>query len=138
VFNPLRGDQMILAVGSVLRLTADVRGTLDDYQRSQLLSGFSITRNLAAEQAAIPSVLAWLRAELDPVLAADGRPSAERAREQLAAAADGIDVGEALGELLEDLRRAGGGGADPLRRRVQCVLGEMTDREVEGLARGTR
>ncbi len=128
---------MILAVGNVLRLAADVQGPLDEYQRSQLLSGLSITRNLAAEQAASADLLAWLRGALDPALESDGRPCAQRARERLEQAGDGIDAGDALGELLEELR----GEAhrdDPLRHRVQLVLGEMTDREVEALGRGTR
>lgn len=127
---------MILAVGGVLRLAADARGPLDDYQRSQLLSGLSITRNLAAEQAAGAELLAWLRGELDGTLTADGRPAAQRAREQLAAATDGIEVGDALGELLEQLRQEGEPD-DPLRRGVQRVLGELADREVAALASGT-
>ncbi len=98
---------MILAVGNVLRLTADVQGPLDEYQRSQLLSGLSITRNLAAEQAASADLLAWLRGALDPALESDGRPCAQRARERLEQAGDGIDAGEALGELLEELPRRG-------------------------------
>lgn len=127
---------MILAVGNVLRSTADVKGPLDDYQRSQLLSGLSITRNLAAEQASSADLLAWLRGALEPELESDGRPCARQASERLAQATDGIDAGEALGELLEILRAED--GDDPLRQRVQRVLGEVTDREVEALARGTR
>jgi hypothetical protein len=136
VFNPLRADQMILAVGNVLRLAADVRGPLDEYQRSQLLSGLSITRNLAAEQAASAELLAWLRGEVDAALETDARPAARRTRERLTAAADGIEIGDVLGELLEDLRREA--ADDPLRRRVQQLLGEMADREVGALASGTR
>ena len=128
---------MILAVGNVLRSTADVKGPLDDYQRSQLLSGLSITRNLAAEQAASAELLAWLRGALEPGLESDGRPCARRATDKLAQATDGIGAGEALGELLETLRREDR-GEDPLRRQVQRVLGEMTDREVEALGSGTR
>lgn len=128
---------MILAVGNVLRLTADVQGPLDEYQRSQLLSGLSITRNLAAEQAASADLLAWLRGALDPALESDGRPCAQGARERLEQAGDGIDAGEVLGELLEELRGEARGD-DPLRHRVQQVLGEMTDREVEALGSGTR
>lgn len=128
---------MILAVGDVLRLTAEVREPLDAYQRSQLLSGLSITRNLAAEQAASAELMAWLRAELDPALEADGRPSAQRARERLETASDGIGVGGVLGDLLEELRRDGPPD-DRLRRRVQEVLGELADREVAALATGMR
>lgn len=128
---------MILAVGGVLRLAADARGPLDDYQRSQLLSGLSITRNLAAEQAAGAELVAWLRGELDGALEADGRPAARRARERLSAAVDGIEVGDVLGELLEQLRRESRPD-DPLRRAVQRVLGELADREVGALASGTR
>ena len=137
MFNPLKADQMILALGDVLRLTAEVREPLDDYQRSQLLSGLSITRNLAAEQAASAELLNWLRGELAPALEADGRPSARRARERLLSASDGIEAGEVLGELLEDLRRDRD-GQDTLRSRVQQVLGELADREVAALASGTR
>lgn len=137
MFNPLRADQMILAVGGVLRLAADARGPLDEYQRSQALSAYSVTRNYAAELAASGELLSWLQGELLPALAEDDRRSAARAHERLAIAADGVEVGEVLGDLLEELRRDGR-DPDALRRKVQSVLADLADREIEALARGAR
>lgn len=136
VFNPLKAEEMITAVGGVLRLAADADAPLDDYRRSQLLSAYSVTRNLAAEQAASADLLAWARATLDDLLAGDERPEVAEARRRAAAARDGVELGEVVAELLEGLRRDEPEGR--LRADVQAVLAELTDREVDALARGTR
>lgn len=137
MFNPLRPDQMILAVGGVLRLAAGATGPLDPYQRSQALSASSVARFYAAELSATGGLLDWLRAELLPALESDGRPPAVRAHDELGSASDGAAAGAALARLLEDLRETAPHD-DPLRRRVQALLGELAGREVEALARGTR
>lgn len=130
MFNPMSSEQVITAVGGVLRQAADSDERLDDYQRSQLLSAYSVTRQLAAGEAGAARLLAWLRAELLTSLG-DEHP---RTRERIADAHDGRDVGDAVAELLTELRRDEPDG--PLRARLQRLLGELADREVAILAEG--
>lgn len=129
VFNALRSDELLVGIGQVLRATADSRGSLEDYERSQLLSAFSVSRLLAAEQIAAPALLAWARAELGSAIgdAQDGPAAAARAR--LDGAATGVEVGEAIADLLRDLP-----ADDPRRAGVRRVLRELADREVAALA----
>lgn len=129
-------EQMLLALGGVLRNMAGVEGPLDEYQRSQALSAFSVSRNYAAELASREELLAWLRDTLGPALDADGRPEAAAAREALDAATDGPAAGAALGDLLEALRSEAA-AEDPLRRQVQQALAGLADRELAELGRRT-
>jgi hypothetical protein len=136
MFNPMRPDQLIVGIGRVLREAADADGTLDDYRRSQLLSAYSISRNLAAEQAATAGLLAQTKADLVAPLAGDGLAAVPPARAAVAAAADGAQLGEALADLLAALRADPAPEAARLRAQVQGVLHAMVDREVAALAAG--
>jgi hypothetical protein len=121
VFNALRTDQLLIGIGSVLRAAADRGAALEDYERSQLLSAYSVARLLAAENVAAPAMLAWIKGELGPVL---GDQEA-----QMAEAASSIAVGEQLSLLFEQMPVD-----DPRRPKVHCILREMADREVAALA----
>jgi hypothetical protein len=130
MFNAMEPEDLVLALGRVLRSAADFGGDFDDYQRSQLLSGYSVARHLAAEQSAQAALLSWFQEELaemlhdveiDPVL-----------RERLVHARTGAQLGNALAELLDQLPE------DPVhtafRTRLHAAFAEMADREVAALA----
>jgi hypothetical protein len=132
MFNPLRTDELIAGMGTTMRAAAAASGPADDYARGQLLSAFSISRLLAAEVRGSAGLLVWLRGELDEALAASADPAAAAARERIAAAPDAATVGDALVDLLADLR---GDGREPeLRARIHTVLREMASRELAALA----
>lgn len=130
MFNALSTEQLLVGVGRVLRMNASAEGELEDYQRSQTLSAYSVTRLLAAEQAAAGELLGWAREELLMLLAGDQRPPVAAAREAIADAPGGVELGRALSELLRELGRA-----DLLRPRLHRLLAELADREVDALAR---
>jgi hypothetical protein len=132
VFNPLKPHEIVQALGRVLRNAADSGGPVDEYQRSQLLSAYSIARHLAAEEAGRVELLEWFRAEVTSVLDGDD-PSIVAARERIGAAPDGAEVGEALMDLLASLPPSDVG----LRQRLRALFVEMADREVEALARAS-
>jgi hypothetical protein len=122
MFNALRSEELLMGVGRVLRMVADAPGALEEYERSQTLSAYSVTRLLAAEQAASAELLAWTRDALAAAL--DGE-----ARRRVEAASSGVELGDVLSDLLAELPRE-----DPTRTRVHAVLAEMIDREVAALA----
>jgi hypothetical protein len=130
MFNALTSTDLLVGVGRVLRMVAAAEGGLEDFQRSQVLSAFSVTRLLASEQEAAADLLASTRDDLWTALDGDQRPQVARARERLEAASDGLEIGEAIGELLAALPRE-----DAVRPGVHAALREMADREVAGLAR---
>jgi hypothetical protein len=127
VFNALTSTDLLVGVGRVLRMVAATDKGLEDFQRSQVLSAFSVTRLLASEQQAAAELLASTKRDLDVALAPDER--ATPTRERIAEAPDGREIGEAVGELLDTLRRD-----DPLRPRIHAALREMIDAEVKALA----
>jgi hypothetical protein len=127
VFNALTSTDLLVGVGRVLRMVAATDKGLEDFQRSQVLSAFSVTRLLASEQQAAAELLASTKRDLDEALAADER--ATGARKRIASAPDGREIGEAVGELLDALPRD-----DPLRPRIHAALREMIDAEVNALA----
>ena len=57
MFNALRPDELLVGVGGVLRLVAAAPGPLEEYERSQALSAYSVTRLLAAEERAAAGLL---------------------------------------------------------------------------------
>jgi hypothetical protein len=122
--------ELIQGLGQVLRAAARESG--DDYRRSQLLSAYSLSRHLAAEQVAAPGMFTWLREGLDRDLAETTAPAAASARAALAGPAAEADVGTVLARLFAEL----GDGADEeaLRRRLHSLLADLTDREVAVLA----
>jgi hypothetical protein len=127
VFNALTSTDLLVGVGRVLRMVAATDKSLEDFQRSQVLSAFSVTRLLASEQQAEAELLASTKHDLDAALAGDERTA--HARERISAASDGREIGEALGELLDALPRT-----DPLRPRIHAALRTMIDAEVKALA----
>jgi hypothetical protein len=128
MFNALRSDELLVGIGRVLRLVADAPEALEEYARSQTLSAYSVTRLLAAEQAAAAELLAQTKTALGEVLSGDGRPEVTGAAQRIAAATDGIAVGDALSGLLAGLPRP-----DPLRPGLQRALAAMIDAEVAAL-----
>lgn len=119
MFNALRSDELLVGVGRMLRMAAASEGPLEDFQRSQLLSAYSVTRLLAAEQRAQAALLEATRADL---LAAVGEDEA------IAAAADGPALGAATCSALERLA-----ADDPARAAVHRALRVMVDAEVSAL-----
>jgi hypothetical protein len=132
MFNPLQSSEMTLGLGRVMRLAAAEGAASDAYARGQLMSGYSVARHLAVEQAQGPDLLEWTRAELALALADHVELPAGSIEAIRAARAPG-ELGAALSELLVDLR-AGGPDAEPALGRVHGVLREMADREVAALA----
>jgi hypothetical protein len=120
VFNALRSDELLVGVGRMLRMAAASEGPLEDFQRSQLLSAYSVTRLLAAEQRAQAILLEATRADL---LAAVGEDAG------IAAAADGPALGAAVAARLADMAPD-----DPARAAVHRALRTMVDAEVSALA----
>lgn len=129
MFNALTSTDLLVGVGRVLRMVAAQEGGLEDFQRSQVLSAFSVTRLLASEQQAEARLLADAKRDLGRALADDERPDVGQARERIAAASSGVEIGEALGALLAELPRT-----DPLRGPVHAALRAMIDAEVTALA----
>lgn len=129
MFNALRSDELLVGVGRVLRLVASAPGALEEYERSQTLSAYSVTRLLAAEQRAAAALLADTKRALAEAIAGDERPGVRRAAERIAAATDGIEVGDAVDRLLHELEPG-----EPRRRRVHAALATMIDAEVAALA----
>jgi hypothetical protein len=129
MFNPMSASELILGLARVLRLAAEPAAAAapDDYRRSQLLSAHSLARHLAAEQAAAPELLAWLRMRLVETLAGD--PACAGARAAIAAAGGAEEIGAALTALLGDEQLEPG-----LRRELHALLAELADREVAALA----
>lgn len=131
MFNALRSDELLVGVGRMLRMAAAAEGPLEDFQRSQLLSAFSVTRLLASEQRAQAALLQATRADLLGALDGDDRAVVAAARERIAAAADGPELGAALNALLAELPYAD----DPARVALQRALRRMVDAEVAALDR---
>ena len=134
MFNALRTDELLVGIGRVLRIVAKAPGALEEYERSQTLSAYSVTRLLAAEQAASAELLEFTRAALQEALDGEGsRPELRSARERIAGARTGVEIGDVLSELLGSLAPE-----DPVRGPLHAVLAEMIDREVAALAAAAR
>jgi hypothetical protein len=131
VFNALRSDELLVGVGRMLRLAADLKTAPEGFERSQLLSAFSVTRLLASESRGAATLLAATKADLDAALDGDGREAVASARAAIAAAVDGVAIGDAVLDLLEALP-----AEDPTRAAIQHALRRMVDAEVATLAIG--
>ena len=129
MFNALRSDELLVGVGRVLRQVAAAPSALEEYERSQALSAYSVTRLLAAEQRAAADLLAQTKDGLTAALAGDERPEVRSIGDRIVAATDGIEVGDAVAELFALIGRD-----EPLRTRVHTVLAGMIDDEVAALA----
>src|SRR5215469_6072374 len=135
MFNALRTDELLIGVGRVLRVAAGLERQPDGYERSQLLSAYSITRLLAAEQAVALDLFAELRARLLQVLDAQSPslPSVERARAAVASARVATDASPEIAELLVELPRE-----SRLKREIHSVLAQIVDAEIAALAAAPR
>jgi hypothetical protein len=123
----MSSPEVIRAVGEVLKAAA-AQGAEDDYRRAQVLSAYSITRHLAAEESGRASLSAWFRAELETILGdRDGGSS-------LAAETDPAALGERLSRLLAELRAAGDEDSLRTAAALRAALRQLCDREVETLA----
>jgi hypothetical protein len=129
VFNALRSDELLVGVGRVLRQVATVPRALEEYERSQALSAYSVTRLLAAEQRSMAGLLAQTKEQLVSALGPDDRSEVRALGERIAAATDGIEVGDAVASLLSLL-----GPDETLRASVHRILATMIDDEVAALA----
>jgi hypothetical protein len=129
VFNALRAEELLVGIGRVLRLVAAAPGALEEYERSQTLSAYSVTRLLAAEQAGATELLAATKRALLEATGADPRPAVRSAAARVAEAGDGTAVGDAVVDLLEELAPD-----EPMRQRVHAALATMIDSEVAALA----
>jgi hypothetical protein len=133
VFNALRTEQLIAGIGTTARSAAGASGPPDEYARGQLLSAYSVSRLLAAEVSAEAALLAWLRSELiDALAAAPEDPAAVAAAIRIEAAGDALEIGDALVDLLAELRARG--EESELRTRIHAILREMAGRELAALA----
>src|SRR5690349_3130178 len=121
MFNALSSEDLLTGVGRVLRTVANAPGALEEYERSQALSAYSVTRLLAAEQAAAPELLRHTKHELLEALEADAQDPtlAERARVAIGGAETGVEVGAAVADLLVHLPRS-----SAIRDRVHGALAE--------------
>lgn len=128
MFNAMTQAELLAAVGRTMRLAAGQEGELAGYQRSQLLSAYSVTRLMASEQAAADELLHWFQTATARALAGDDRPDVRAAQAGVSAARNGVQAGGAVSALLTALP-----GADPTRARLHAVLAELADREVRAL-----
>jgi hypothetical protein len=133
VFNALRPDELLVGVGGVLRLVAAAPGPLEEYERSQALSAYSVTRLLAAEERAAAGLLSDTKHALVDAIASDERPAVRELIGRFSEATNGPEVGEAVSVLLALLAPD-----EPLRARTHRILATMIDAEVAALADVTR
>jgi diphthamide biosynthesis methyltransferase len=133
VFNALRPDELLVGVGQVLRLVAAAPGPLEEYERSQALSAYSVTRLLAAEERAMGGLLAETKHALVDAIAGDERPAVRELTGRVSEAANGPELGQAVSALLALLAPG-----EPLRARTHGILATMIDAEVAALADVTR
>ena len=133
MFNALRPDELLVGVGGVLRLVAAAPGPLEEYERSQALSAYSVTRLLAAEERAAAGLLSDTKHALVDAIAGDERPAVRELTQRISEAANGPEVGDAVTTLLALLTTD-----EPLRARTHGILATMIDAEVAALADVTR
>jgi hypothetical protein len=124
VFNPISTPEVILAIGGVLKAAADEEAG-DEYRRGQVLSAYSISRHLAAEETARPELRAWFADELKRILG-EGHGGGW--------AADPAELGERLCLLLDDLRGAEDAESRRSAAALRAALRQLCDREVAALA----
>lgn len=125
MFNPISTPEVILAIGGVLKAAASEEAG-DEYRRGQVLSAYSISRHLAAEETAAPELRAWFADELERILG-------ERAGGGWAAA-DPAELGERLCLALAELRGATDADSQRTAAALRAALRQLCDREVAALA----
>lgn len=122
----MSSPEVIRAVGEVLKGAATA-GAGDDYQRSQVLSAYSMTRHLAAEESGRAELTAAFGAELETILG-------DRDGGGWAAETDPAALGERLSRVLAELRAAGEEDSRRTATELRAALRRLCEREVENLA----
>lgn len=105
MFDALGPDDLLAAIGRVLRSAAQADGPLDDYARSQLLSAYSICRFLAPEISAVATLSRLLREQLVQILAGSDDPVLCTIANRVEADVSGVDATVAAAEVLERCRQ---------------------------------
>jgi hypothetical protein len=137
MITPLTPAEMVAAIGEAARAAARADASLDDFQRSQLLSAYSGTRHLAVELESFPPALAAFCGGLADRLDAAPReqlPELAAVASELRVTADPRRAGEVVSALLNLLRAQPSPAAAALRTEVQAALRDLCDLEVELLA----
>lgn len=132
----------MLAIGEVLRTAASPEHPADAYRRSQLLSAYSVSRHLAAEERAAAGLQAWTRARAAALLReASGRgmddalvASLEQGASRLDTPGTRPEIGPVLADALARLRDDGSDSAATAADGLRHLLREICDREVAALA----
>lgn len=118
--------EVVRAVGGVLEASA-AGGAEDGYRRGQVLSAFSICRNLAAEVQGRRELGEWLAEASAPIFAAHGEAALDPARPE--------DAGPRLATLMAELRAVDDADwAHQALRELRAVLHQLCDREIAILA----
>lgn len=144
VFNQLTAAEVVTAIGATARAIAREgggEGELSDFERDQLMSAYSATRHLAVELTSYAPEFRRFNEALASVLGdaegtgGDGE-AVERLRQVLRDEGDVAAVGDALSDLLAVWREDDAPETRERRAKVQALLRELADREVEVLAEG--
>jgi hypothetical protein len=117
--------EVVRAVGGVLEASA-AGGAEDGYRRGQVLSAFSICRNLAAEVEGRRELGEWLAEASAPIFAGRGEPALDPARPE--------EAGPRLATLMSELRAADDEPSRQALGELRGVLHELCDREIAILA----
>jgi hypothetical protein len=125
MFNPLPAPALVTILSDLLRASAERGGPGSDYDRAQLLAGYSMGKYLAAELEGGPEVLRWFRGELARELQDGGLTGGADA---VRAAEDSAALGAALTDVLAQPVAA------ELRSELHGLLRQLADREIDVLA----
>ena len=140
MFNPLTPAEVVAAIGVTARDAARSEDPAGEFERDQLLSAYSATRHLAAELVGSAPLLERFRTDLAERLrlaqSGDGAVDAVAGRTAATVEADrsAAAIGEAVSQLLVELRASPSEPATRLRAEIHVLLRELADREVDLLA----
>jgi hypothetical protein len=138
MFNQLTAAEVVSAIGTTLRGAARSDEQASDFERDQLMSAYSATRHLSVELATYPAELARFRVTLSELLGQHSGVVGENPgrAEAVIAARDIAELGDALCELLAELRSQDTDDARSLRVELRVCLRQLADRETELMANG--
>lgn len=139
MFNPLTPAEVVGAIGRAARDAARSEEPASEFSRGQLMSAYSASRHLGVELESFePELRSFAQAVAGRVRdRAEALADGDRARalaDRLDATADARAAGDAVCELLDDLRGDGGPAAGELRAEIRTLLRQLADREVDLLA----
>jgi hypothetical protein len=139
MFNPIESHEVVIAVGLAARRAASSRDTVNEFERGQLLSAYSLTRHLAVELEHYPAALDAFTSSLASELREPGRDwgtgnMLSDAADAIEACRDAACLGAVVAELLAELREREDGGARHVQELLHRRLGELAQTEVELLA----